>query len=72
MAKQRYDAVMEVLREGLTVTEVAKGYAVSRQSVHAWIDRYEREGIAGLAGRSHKPHSCPHQIAPDSPKLHPG
>jgi transposase InsO family protein len=65
MAEQRYDAVMEVLREGLTVTEVAERYDVSRQSVHAWIDRYEREGIAGLADRSHKPHSCPHQIAPD-------
>jgi transposase InsO family protein len=65
VVEQRYDAVMEVLRDGLTVTEVADRYAVSRQSVHTWIGRYEREGLGGLADRSHQPRTCPHQISPE-------
>jgi transposase InsO family protein len=64
VVEQRYDAVMEVLREGLSKTEVAERYGVSRQSVHAWIARYEQGGMAALADRSHRPKSCPHQIAP--------
>ena len=64
VVEQRYDAVMEVLRDGLSVTEVADRYGVSRQSVHAWIARYEQGGLGALADRSHRPTSCPHQIAP--------
>jgi transposase-like protein len=52
VVEQRYGAVMEVLRDGLTVTEVADRHGVSRQSVHSWIGRYEREGLGGLADRS--------------------
>ena len=36
---------------------------VSRQSVHAWLSRYEAGGLDGLADRSHRPGSCPHQLA---------
>jgi transposase InsO family protein len=36
---------------------------VSRQSVHTWITRYLAEGLPGLADRSHRPGSCPHQVA---------
>jgi transposase-like protein len=39
VVEQRYDAVMEVLCDGRTVTEVAERWGVSRQSVYAWLDR---------------------------------
>jgi transposase-like protein len=39
--EQRYDAVLGVIRDGFTVTEVAKKFGVSRQSVHTWIQCYE-------------------------------
>jgi transposase-like protein len=42
IVEQRYQAVMEVLSDGLTVTEVAERHWVSRQIVHRWIRRYER------------------------------
>jgi transposase InsO family protein len=45
------------------VTEVAGKFGVSRQSVHAWIRRYERDGLGGLADRSRRPSSCPHQVS---------
>ena len=31
--------------------------------MHAWLGRYLAEGVAGLADRSHRPRSCPHQSA---------
>jgi transposase InsO family protein len=62
--EQRYKAVAEVLQAHVPVTEVAKRYGVSRQSVHAWIRRYEREGMEGLLDRSHRPARMPDQIDP--------
>ncbi|WP_405971376.1 IS481 family transposase [Streptomyces sp. NBC_00988] len=48
---------------GVAVTQVAARYGVSRQSVHAWVRKYEELGLPGLADRSHRPVSCPHRIA---------
>jgi transposase len=60
--EQRYDAVLGVLRDGYSVGEVAEAYGVSRQSVHAWLARYERGGLPALADRSHRPRSSPLQM----------
>ena len=64
VGEQRYRAVWEVL-EGASVTEVARRFGVSRQSVHAWLNRYAAEGgLGGLGDRSSRPHACPHQMSP--------
>ena len=63
--EQRYQAVLAVVQDGWKVTVVAARLGVSRQSVHAWIARYEQGGLASLADRSHRPDTCPHQIAPE-------
>lgn len=57
--EQRYEAVMGVIRDGLQVTEVAQTVGVSRQTVHGWLRRYEADGLAGLADRSHRPKHSP-------------
>ena len=62
--EQRYQAVLAVIDSGLTVTEVADKFGVSRQTVHEWLRRYEAGGIDALADRSHRPASCPHQMDP--------
>jgi transposase len=62
--EQRFEAVMAVVRDGLPVVEVAAKFGVSRQSVHAWIRRYEVGGVTALEDRSHQPFGCPHQMAP--------
>ena len=62
MGEQRYKAVMAVVSDGRTVTEVARDWEVSRQTVHAWLARYEREGMEGMGNRSHRPTNCPHQM----------
>jgi transposase InsO family protein len=61
--EQRYQAVLAVVQDGWKVTEVAARLGVSRQSVHAWMARYEQGGLAALADRSHRPGACPHQIS---------
>ena len=62
VAEQRFNAVMEVLRDGLSVTEVAERYGVSRQTVHGWLRRWKAGGLEALANRSHRPDTCPHQM----------
>ena len=62
MSEQRYRAVLAVIVEGHTVTEVAARFGVSRQTMHAWLARYEVGGLENLADRSHRPRSCPHQM----------
>ena len=60
--EQRYRAVLEVLEEGVSVTEVARRYGVVRQTVHGWLRRYAEDGLGGLADRLPRPASCPHQM----------
>jgi len=64
VVEQRYRAVLEVL-EGASVIDVARRYGVARQTVHEWLRRYARDGgLGGLADRTSKPESCPHQMPP--------
>jgi transposase len=46
VVEQRDQAVLEALG-GLCVTEVARRYGVTRQTVHRRLRRYARTGIAG-------------------------
>jgi len=64
LVEQRYQAVLEVVGDGATVTDVARRYGVARQTVHVWLRRYAADGLGGLADHSSKPLSCPHQMAP--------
>jgi transposase InsO family protein len=67
--EQRYQAVLAVVQDGWRVVEVARRVGVSRQTVHAWIARYEQGGLGSLADHSHRPASCPHQIDPETEAL---
>ena len=64
MTEQRYKAVVAVIGEGRTVSEVASYLGVSRRTMHRWLARYEAEGLEGLGDRSRRPANCPHQISP--------
>ena len=63
--EQRYHAVLEVITSLVPVSEVAERYGVSRQTVHAWLARYEAEGLPGLADHSHRPRHHPWQLDDD-------
>src|ERR1700751_4978267 len=62
VAEQRYQAVLAGISGGLSVSQVAQKIGVSRQTLHAWLARYQASGLEGLADRSHRPVSCPHQM----------
>jgi transposase-like protein len=46
VAEQRYQAVLSVIKDGRTVTETA-AVGVSRQTLHAWLAKYEAAGLEG-------------------------
>ncbi len=62
VVEQRYRAVLAV-EQGEPRYQVAAQFGVSRQTLHTWITRFRAEGLAGLASRSHRPDSCPHQAS---------
>ncbi|HXA43758.1 MAG TPA: IS481 family transposase [Candidatus Solibacter sp.] len=69
MTEQRYQAVLAVVGEGRSITEVAAQWRVSRQTLHAWLSRYEEEGLEGLSNKSCRPQHCPHQMAGEAEAL---
>jgi transposase InsO family protein len=60
VVEQRYRAVLAVKR-GEPKIVVAAQFGVSRQTLHTWLTRYARDGLAGLIDRTHRPPSCAHQ-----------
>jgi transposase InsO family protein len=62
MVEQRLDAVRAVL-DGSPLVEVATATGVHRATLHRWVARYLVEGLPGLSDGSHRPESCPHQVA---------
>ncbi|GAC1395920.1 MAG: hypothetical protein NVS4B6_13480 [Mycobacterium sp.] len=64
MAEQRYQAVLAVISDGLSISQVAQGWGVV-SDLHSWLARYEVEGLEGLVDRSHRSLRCPHQMSAD-------
>jgi transposase len=62
VVEQRYQAVLAVIAGGETVSDTADRWQVDRSRLHRWLARYEDGGLEGLADRSHRPRSCPHQM----------
>ncbi|GAA2907431.1 IS481 family transposase [Streptosporangium fragile] len=61
LVEYRYRAVREVLA-GSPIGEVAARYGTSRQSVHTWRQRFQQEGMPGLADRSRRPRTSPTRL----------
>jgi putative transposase len=52
-------------QRGVSVTELATCFGVSRQCAHKWIRRFQEEEMEGLAERSRAPHNSPNQTSPE-------
>lgn len=58
---QRTQFVADYLRGALSVTELCQLYGVSRKTGYKFIDRYLRQGPAGLEEGSRRPHESPNR-----------
>lgn len=58
--------VHRVRTDGRPVAHVARELGVSRQCVSRWVNRYDRDGDAGLLDRSSRPHRSPTRHSPDT------
>lgn len=55
----REEFVMLATQHGANMRELCRRFQISPKTGYKWLDRYEREGWAGLADRSPRPHSSP-------------
>lgn len=62
---QRTQFIADYLRDTLAVTELCQLYGVSRKTAYKWIDRYLRQGPAGLEEHSRRPRHSPNETAPE-------
>jgi putative transposase len=60
---QRTQFIADYLREVLSVTELCDLYGISRKTAYKWIERYLRQGPAGLEERTRRPQSSPNRTA---------
>ena len=62
---QRRRMVRRVVDEGWSLTEAAEAAEVSGRTCSKWVERYRREGEAGLLDRCSAPRSIPHRTPAD-------
>jgi transposase InsO family protein len=58
---QRTQFIADHLRGVLSITELCDLYGISRKTAYKWIDRYLRQGPAGLEERSRRPQCSPNR-----------
>jgi transposase InsO family protein len=63
MSKPRV-IVLSVVEQGLTATQAAAKFGVSRQWVHQLLHRYRDGGLDAVEARSHRPRANPRQTPP--------
>ena len=53
-----------LLEEGFySMSELCKHFGISRKTGYKWRERFQAEGLAGLADQRRAPHTCPHRTA---------
>jgi putative transposase len=58
--------LVQEFRQGLTtMSELADLYGISRKTGYKWVERHDRDGVAGLEDQSRRPHHHPKSTAPD-------
>ena len=54
--------VLAVVEGGMSVSEAARRFKVSRRWIHVLLARYQTGGEVALAPRSRAPHTSPHAL----------
>ena len=57
--------ILSVLHDGLTPTQAALRFGMSRRQIHRFLARYRTAGLEALQPRSRRPKSNPRALAPE-------
>ncbi len=57
--EERMRFVMETESDVFEISELCPRYGVSRKTGYKWLQRYRKEGVAGLQDRSRAPPALP-------------
>ena len=60
----RREFIEDALRGLYSMMELCHRYGISRRVGYKWLDRFLRDGPAGLTDRSRRPHASPGALAP--------
>lgn len=60
--KQRMLFVADAERGHYSMSELCRRYGVSRKTGYKFLERFEHQGVGGLADRRRAPGRCPHRI----------
>src|SRR6266850_5878222 len=52
--------------EGESIAALAEVYDISRKTIYKWLERHDKERVAGLADRSRAPHESPHKVSEET------
>ena len=66
---QRIEFVKMVLEQRTNMSELCHRFGISRKTGYKYLNRYNAEGIDGLADRSKRPQFCPHATDPKTERL---
>ena len=58
------EKLTQIIQKDKNVTEIAKEFNVSRQTIHKWLNRYKRFGVSGLIRQKRKNNTHPHNKTP--------
>ncbi len=62
---QRMKFVVEHQCQEQSMAELCRLYDISRKTGYKWLDRWQQEGVAGLADRSRAPRHNPNRVPPE-------
>ena len=62
------ERIVRQVESGQTPEAVAQAVGVCLRTVRKWVDRYRREGLAGLHDRSSRPHRCEGHLSNSRPE----
>lgn len=65
LVANRFDTRLRMVRvaQDRGISEAAREYETTRKTVRKWVERYQEQGLDGLADQSRAPKSCPHKIS---------
>ena len=66
--RQRF-LMIQALRQGVPVVQVARQFAVSRKTIYKWLRRYREGGLPALLDASRRPHGHPKTLEPSVVRL---